>query len=469
MAISKIAEPEDFSPAYNPLVFQYDSTNNNEDGFKYIFDVYESGTANKIGEYRVFPRITDGYGHIDLSPLLRTKVTFTKQSGTQDDVATDSFYKYDVKVGEEYIVAVAYTASLTNSSGNVKITATHSYQVGDQVVISQADSGVANPQLEGLHTVIAINTTVDFTVSALWSDVTDATINGSVKYADNRKTITRDVVTESNKYVFNGAFKHNDWSSYDSTKYILTANTDKFITYQPQNFYITPTQEVFFNLSTNGTTTGFIVFQNDGGDILKYAANANSYVYQANVGATANPSTVVSGTAGHIKSDTVYYDVWYTNAGGTQHSLKYRFYIDRRCAIEDYYVLFLDRLGSMSSFAFQLRAYERGNITRDSYNQRIEGSVSSSKWNYSNEEYGMRTYKVGVEKTLELNTNWMTEDMAEYFEQLLTSPVTYFYDGREYLPCTITDTSFEVERQRNKNLIRKTITIKYANQDAVNV
>jgi hypothetical protein len=469
MAISKIAEPEDFSPAYNPLVFQYDSTNKNADGFKYIFDVYESGTANKIGEYRVFPRITDGYGHIDLSPLLRTKVTFTKQSGTEDATATESFYKYDVKVGEEYIVAVAYTASLTNSSGNVKITATHSYQVGDQVVISQADSGVANPQLEGLHTVIAINTTVDFTVSALWSDVTDATINGSVKYADNRKTITRDVVTESNKYVFNGAFKHNDWSSYDSTKYILTANTDKFITYQPQNFYITPTQEVFFNLSTNGTTTGFIVFQNDGGDILKYAANANSYVYQANVGATANPSTVVSGTAGHIKSDTEYYDVWYTNAGGTQHSLKYRFYIDRRCAIEDYYVLFLDRLGSMSSFAFQLRAYERGNITRDSYNQRIEGSVSSSKWNYSNEEYGMRTYKVGVEKTLELNTNWMTEDMAEYFEQLLTSPVTYFYDGREYLPCTITDTSFEVERQRNKNLIRKTITIKYANQDAVNV
>jgi hypothetical protein len=236
MAISKIAEPEDFSPAYNPLVFQYDSTNKNADGFKYIFDVYESGTANKIGEYRVFPRITDGYGHIDLSPLLRTKVTFTKQSGTEDATATDSFYKYDVKVGEEYIVAVAYTASLTNSSGNVKITATHSYQVGDQVVISQADSGVANPQLEGLHTVIAINTTVDFTVSALWSDVTNATINGSVKYADNRKTITRDVVTESNKYVFNGAFKHNDWSSYDSTKYILTANTDKFITYQPQNF-----------------------------------------------------------------------------------------------------------------------------------------------------------------------------------------------------------------------------------------
>ena len=469
MAISKIAEPDDFSPAYNPLRFIYDATNKNEDGYKYIFDVYESGTANKIGEYRVFPRVTDGYGEIDLSPLLRSKVTYTYQYGTEDATATESFYKYDVKIGEEYIVRVSYTSSLTNNAGNVKITATHSYAVGDQVLISQADGGAANPQLEGLHTVIAINGTTDFTVSALWADVTDATIDGTVQYADNRKTITRDVVTESNKYVFNGAFKFADWSTYSQNSYILSANTDFFLTYQPQTYYITEAQEVYFNLCTGGVTTGFIVFQNDGGDKLKYAANASSYVLQANVGATANPSTVVSGTAGHIKSTTEYYDVWHETSGGVQNSRKYRFYIDRRCRIEDYQILFLDRLGSINSFAFQLRAYERGNVNRDSYNQRLEGAVNGSIWKYSDDEYGMKTYKVSVEKTLELNTNWMTEDMAEYFEQLVTSPVTYLKSGTTYFACTVVDSSFEVEKQRNKNLIRKTVTIKLANQDIINV
>lgn len=469
MAITKIAEPYDFSPAYNPLRFIYDSTNKNEDGFKYVYDVYESGTSNKIGEYRVFPRISDGYGEIDLSPLLRSKVSFTFQQGTEDATASDSFYQYDVKIGEEYIVQVSYTASVANNSGNVRITATHSYQVGDQVQITQADGGVANPQLEGLHTVIAITGTTNFTVSALWSDVTDATINGDVKYADNRKTITRAVVTLSGKRVFNGAFKHNDFASYNQNNYILTASTDYFLTYQPQTFYITEDQEVYFNLSSGASTTGFIVFENDGGDILKYAANANSYVYQANVGASANPTTVVSGTVGHIKADTEWYDVWYTDSSANRLSVKYRFYIDRRCRIEDYQILFLDRLGSFSSFAFQLRAYERGSITRDSYNQRLEGSVTSQRWGYSVQEYGMKTYKVGVEKTMELNTNWMTEDMAEYFEQLLTSPITYLYDGTSYIPCNITDSSFEVEKQRNKNLIRKTVTIKLANQDSVNV
>jgi len=41
-----------------------------------------------------------------------------------------------------------------------------------------------------------------------------------------------------------------------------------------------------------------------------------------------------------------------------------------------------------------------------------------------------------------------------------------FLDG---YPCLITDTSFEVEKQRNKKLIKKTVTIKLANTDAINV
>jgi hypothetical protein len=290
-----------------------------------------------------------------------------------------------------------------------------------------------------------------------------------VQYADNRKTITRAIVTESNKYVYNGAFKHNDWVGYTGTDYILTANTDKFLTNQPLEFYMTEDQEQFVNICTAGVTTGFMVFENDGGDILKYPVNASGYVVRCNVGSSANPSTVVSGTAGHIKTDTEWYDVWYTNAGGTQHSVKYRYYIDRRCRIEEYQLLFIDRMGSECTFAFPLRAYERGTITRDSYNQRIAGAVSSSVWGYQEYEQGMKTYKVGIEKTMELNTNWMNEDSAAYFEELLTSPLVYLWDGTYGYPCTIVDSSFEVERQRNKNLIRKTITIKLANQDVVNV
>jgi len=137
MAITKIAAPDNITPAYNPIRYIYDSTNKNNTGFKYIFDVYLSGTATKIGEYRVFPRYSDGYGDIDLSKLLSTKVTFdfTPSNDSSYD-PTNSYYKYDVKIGEEYVTEVAYTASLTQNGSYVKITATHAFQVGDQVSIS---------------------------------------------------------------------------------------------------------------------------------------------------------------------------------------------------------------------------------------------------------------------------------------------------------------------------------------------
>jgi hypothetical protein len=469
MAVSAIATPVYFSPAYNPLKFIYDSTNKALDGFKYVFDIYESGTANKIGERKVLPRPTDGYGEIDLSKLLQSYVTHDFNLATTEDVtAPNSFYKYDVKVGEEYVTVINYTASLSDDSGSVEITATHAFQVGDRVVIVQDDGGAANPNLEGLFIVTAINTTVSFTVNSLWADVTDATINGSVRYADNRKTIVRDLATSNNNYVFNGVRPWNTWRTYSEAPYVLSSSTDLFLTDMPSSFYITDTQNIYVNLCANSATNGRMYFENDGGDLMYYTVNANSFVLQANIGATANPSTVVTGTAGHIKSDTEYYDVWYTNNTATQFSQKYRIYIDRRCNINEYQIYFLDRMGTINSFAFQLRGYERATVQRDTYNKDVQGLVTSNVWTYGLDEFGLKTFTVNEERTIELNTNWMTEAMSDYFAQLVTSPLTYIKNGNAYEAVIVTDSGYELNKTRNKNLIKKTITVKFANQNVIN-
>jgi hypothetical protein len=70
MAITSIAAPQDFTPAYNPIKFIVDGTNKNLLGYKYIFDIYPQGGATKIAEYRVFPEFGTGYGRIDISKLL---------------------------------------------------------------------------------------------------------------------------------------------------------------------------------------------------------------------------------------------------------------------------------------------------------------------------------------------------------------------------------------------------------------
>ena len=110
MSQTSIASPQQFSPAYNPLKFIVDSTNKNKSGFRYIFDIYESGTTNKIGEYKVLPRINDGYGEQDMSKLLQAKVSWDLDTQSTTSIAApNSSYQYDVKVGEEYVAEFTYT------------------------------------------------------------------------------------------------------------------------------------------------------------------------------------------------------------------------------------------------------------------------------------------------------------------------------------------------------------------------
>lgn len=494
MAQTTIASPQIFSPAYNPLKFIIDSTNKNLTGFRYIFEVYLTGTSTRIARYPVLPRYGDGYGEQDLSKLLQSQVTWTlSTTATASFNAVGSYYDYDVKVGEEYVYELPYTSSLSDNGGSVQINATNFFTIGDQVVITQDDGGVANPQLEGLHTVTSASGSA-FTVNSSWSAITDASINGSVKYADNRKVITSDITTFNGYRVFNGAIRHIDWMLYNQTDYTMDGVTKQFLTNQPQSFHATRGQDIWFNGRTRNAST--FVFQNDAGDTFTKSISATGTLTQTGIG--PNNTGTLTPTVGIlplIKPNTKYYDVWYNSSltSGAQDSQKYRIYIDDRKLIEEYHILFLDRMGSWSSFAFQLKAYEKGDVQREMYNKNIDGYVSGSQWKYGVEEFGFHYFNTNVVKSLDLNSNWMDEGMAQYYEELMTSPMTYLKitrymadetgtifgieeegcssripESTTYAPVMVTNNSYEVYKQRNKNLIRQSVSVRFSNQDMIN-
>jgi hypothetical protein len=496
MAMTIIAEPQDFTPAYNECKFIVNSTNVNNDGFRYIFEIFESGTANRIGYYKALPTYGTGYGEQDLSKLLSNMVSYDfNPTITTFYDAANSYYKYDIKIGEEYIYTLSYTSSLVNNSGNVRITATHAFQVGDQINITQADGGVANPGVEGLHTVISITGTTNFTINALWSEVTDATINGSIKYADNRKDINLNEISTLDKYVFNGAISWIDMPFYDQTDYTLNNTSGLWLTDQPLNFTCTPGQDLWLNLKDPGVAAQKrVYFANSNGDVFSKSLAGSDYVKGVAVGPNNFGTLVlISGTAGLIKATTTYYDIWYGDTiVGNQSSIKYRIVLDKRVQISESHILFLDRMGSWGSFAFQLKSYEKGTIKRDTYNKDVPGYVTSSQWKYKTYEQGQVNFNTQVVKTYDLNTNWMSEAEGTYFQQLLTSPQTYvknvvyritedldnLYDesgciihipeSTEYVSCNVLNTNFEVYKQRNNNLIKQSIQVRLSNNDIIN-
>lgn len=489
MAQTIIAKPQAFTPAYNPIKYIVDSTNKNLTGFRYIYQVYNGATL--LGSFKVVPTYGTGYGELDLSKFLSSYVKWDfDPTITQDLDAVNSFYNYDVKVGEEYLYEISYTSSLTNSGTITRVNVSNVFAVGDQVNITQADSGTANPLLEGLHSVVASSSTW-FDVNVPFSSITDATINGVVNYADNRKVVTYDITEFTNKKVFNGAITWVDFVVYNESDYTLNGVTKQWLTNQPKtNFNCTLGQDLWLN--ARARVGKKIVFQNSDGDTYYKNVVNNDSIVQVAVGCNNyGVVTPVVGVLPMIKPDTTYYDFWYSE-GGAQFSQKYRVNIDRRVQINEYVISFLDRKGSFSSFAFQLKSYERGEVTRDEFNKDVQGFVTDGEWGYNYQEFGFNTFNINVTKTLELNTNWMTQEMSDYFQELTTSPQTFLklvqyvttedgellldedgcpYHSAEstaYVPCIVQTNSFEVYKQRNKNLIKQSIVVKLANNDNVN-
>jgi hypothetical protein len=317
--------------------------------------------------------------------------------------------------------------------------------------------------------------------------VTVPGIDGAITYADGRKTVTRDMLLDINNFVFNGAIRWSEWPSYNYQDYMLNGVFDEFLTNYPagnKDMYATLSQDMWFNAVANGSPTApdTMVFENDGGNIFEKNVTAVDHVSGISMGPNNyGLLSVISGALPMIKPNTEWYTVQYLRNFNPS-SKKYKVNLDRRVRTVEHSILFLDRMGSWGSFAFTGRAYTTGNITREQFNKDIPGYVETvgiDRWLYKTTETGMTNTYISTDTTISLNTNWMNQDMALYFTELLSSPNTYLKlstyeadceapESEEYVSCTIVTSTFEEFKQRNKNLMKQSIVVKLANNNIVN-
>ena len=468
MSTTIIAQPQQLMPAYNPIKYIIDNTNKNEPGFRYIFTIYSASSshipANVVAQYKVLPAFSTGYGEQDISKLMQSLVTFDESgiSGSAPYNVSESWYQYDVDLGFEFVDNEFYSAALADLSGNVQITInSHPFIVGDQIIISQQSTGPAdNPALEGLHTVLSV-TANNFTVNVLFSTITNINANGDITYADKRKTITLDDELIIDKEVFNGAFNvfinNNDNNPFNSVAYLGTSGTllmTSNIYDQPYAASTFVNALFYYNLR---------VYAGDTYTVEWFDMDSNPLDSQTFTPAADGIYAVFVGPTALVAED---YIVQIYSASFA--SELYYFTYDNRCAINEQQLIYLDRMGSWQSFAFQLKTYEKGQITREQYNQHIDGQVVSTEWVGVQLQKGFKTYNTNVTKTFELNTNYMEQTDANRFQELLTSPQVYYYSSDKFCACIIENNTFEVFRQRNKNLIKQSVTIRLAQQDPIN-
>lgn len=499
MAISIISSPSILSQAYNDVIWKFDSTNKTEPNFKYIIDVYDVAVVpTLLKRYKVNPEPINKYCDINLSQFLQSQVTFnlTQLYTNGATTANNSQFPYTVKVGEEFDTTWTYDTVIRNIDSNNTFTGyvnlgntttLHSYSIGDYIKITQSDGGSLYPILEGIFVIVAVPNSQTIVINLLYNLLSNITplspvITGTTTEIGST-TLTTDLLTVTGYCVSNQVVNIQNYLTYDFADYTTsTSGTSKFFTNQPSdNFYMHDTQEAYtmfsFYSSSGNSIVSKVRYENDGGDIIDSAsitANQSAVIKPwlrlVKTGPGNNNATsAVSGTTPLVKTDTKYYDFWLVDSSNNQITEKKRVYISRNCRINETEILFLDRLGSWSSFSFDLKQFESINNEKQNYNKTLDYTTTGAiqqPWLYG----GDSTYNSTIKRTWELSTNWMTEEMSDYFEELISSPMALMrIEGGDYFPVNILTGSIQNEKKKNTNLIRKKITVKAAWNEKINI
>jgi hypothetical protein len=478
MAITIVSTNQSvLSAGYNPLRWYLSSTNVNEKAFRYIVEVFAAGTLTKLFEKKYAPRPSDGYAEIDISRDVQNFLSAHNPFQNSDyNNAPEHYLKFDIKFGEEYIVAwnfsdYIFNSGLTgfNQTPNVTV---HPFVIGDQVRVElNATYNDFRDALNGLFTITDVLDNYTVRTQLPWIGSGGAT-PGKMYYADNRKSRFLNLTSQNNKTTANIAIALNQMNTFTGAQFGLSISlVGNFLTDMPRVVKQNENQDNWLAFYNNYVSrTLFLTFENDLGDIAYRTINcttAQGIVQVASGLGNMGILTLDSGTLPIVKDDATIVNVYLTTTAGTPVSETITYQIDRRCNISEYEIVFMDRLGTFANFAMQLRAYEKGNANRLTYNQQF-GNVNAGLVVFNTWESGTTTYHVDNTKELTLNTNFMTDAESVYFEQLMTSGYVFVKVDGEYFACQVTESGYDVERSVNKRLIRKTINVRYAVQNPIN-
>jgi hypothetical protein len=470
MAITILSAPQDFTPAYNFVRYQLDSTNKNQNGFRYIVEVFKAGTATKLFEKAYFPAPVTGYGEIDISRDLQDYVSANIPFGLDTFNAENHYLNYDIKFGEEYRVGWLFTDFIFQAGQTaytqVIPSTTHPFVVGD-VIEAKLNTlpGDFRDALQGIYTVTAIPGAYTITTSLPWIG-SGVAVSGYVYFADNRKSRFLNLTNLLNQTVLNVALSWNEFNSFLTTDYDLTGG-GLFLTSQPKFFSQLFNSDAWIGYyNNNDTTVKRIYFENNLGTIGWKLIDVSSTTTVGLVGVGLNNIGSLTYDVGTniLEAGVEWINFHISDSGGNPLSTGKNYNVINDCTINDYSLLFLDRKGSWSAFPFTLRSKVSGAIERQMYNKEV-GTFSS----LATYDKGRTVSHVGLVKSLMLQTNWLSDEESVYFEELLTSGWVYLKDGTKYFAVTIEENGFDVERLKNKHLIRKVVNVKFAVDTPINV
>lgn len=464
MAITIINNPNPINSSYNPNQWIIDSNNKSQLGFRYVVNVYNATTNTLIKKFTTLPRPGDGYGEFDLSKLLQDylDINFTQNNINSISFDADNYYfDYNIKFGEEYIVNWSYTDTEWINYEETKCvsTITPTFVPGDTVVVIPTNPSI-RPTFQGLYNVIhvdTINNWVSFNTPWLSTGLNP----GIIRYADNRKTEFLEGSFTSDFRVIKSVIPFNIWNkNYVSNNYFTYTNTNKLLTNFKNNYYINESQDLFIPFYCNSDC--YVKFETSTTETYTELIGINAFKF---VNVTPHFQLPTSGEY-LFTTDLKWYDVSIINSNGDSLTEKIRINVIRNCPVDDISILFEDRMGSLTSFAFDAMNNKNVNVTKEVYNKPI--NINNNIYDSSNTS-GIKTSSINYDDTITLRTKTiLNREQDQYFEELITTGNAWIKINGEYQRINILTTSINVLNKKQTGLRRREIQIQLANKNKIN-
>lgn len=495
MAITILANPQDLTPAYNPMYFYIDSTSKAQLGFRYVVEVVNSDTTETIGTYRLKPIPTTLYGEVDIAELIQ-KTLYNDFRLLDSYVPTGHQVTYELNIDEEYYINVAFTdygfagaatwANFSTPSINPNgFTRTMlecgaslpPYTAGDQILVTQTPSANYRPELEGIHTVLDVflDTGVYYVVLDLLWIGSGAASGGTTSYADGQKTIVTGV-NSGGFQAFKGAFKFLDFKDYDYTDYLLQGVNAKLLTTLPNTVRISRTVDTWLAGYVSSGFSEYVVF-NIAGDLYRYSLGAvdNEVVLFKVLPSTTLVTEEWNGAAWVAMASTINltsvesYTVQIKTASDVSLSKKIAINLYSECdKFTTYDITFLDRFGSWITIPFNKGSYMNQDVERNSLRTKY-GGYDTGAWVYTAQDTGLKNYHIEEDITYTVNTGILSEDEAQYYRELISTPQAYVsINGGEPQAIEIITASMPLHLKRTQRDRKVSLQFRMSVQDEIN-
>ena len=310
-----------------------------------------------------------------------------------------------------------------------------------------------------------------------------------------------------------GYFGYN----YDFNKYVLNSTAAKFLTNAPTTQYIGENDFCTLGLFAQsdsgigsvlpGSRLGKFVGSTTSNTRIRYidikfflngvqTGSTITYDYHASNGSahwqTVNPKAQIQyvgvgtaniqGAGNSLPASWDYYTVTARDYDGVVVSDTYSFYKEEVCkGFEKFRLCWLNRLGVWDYFNFTKKNVRKVNSKRETY-QQIKGSWNESRYMKHGYKGGQKVFATNSKEVITLQTDFITEEAAQWLEELFTSPDVFVLQEKstdrstgavvnilnKYVqPCVVMTSSYTRKTTANDKLKQYTIEIEMSHNKRI--